>query len=60
MNSAKKKTRINYASLEEALRDADFVSVHVPLLYPGEADSPTYHLFNERTLRVMKPTAFQS
>ncbi len=39
-------------------RQADFVSVHVPLLREGESSTPTYHLFNERTLRMMKPTAF--
>ncbi|HUI41208.1 MAG TPA: NAD(P)-dependent oxidoreductase, partial [Terriglobia bacterium] len=49
---------IGYVSFEEALRQADFVSVHVPLLRPGEAAEPTYHLFNERTLRLMKPTAY--
>jgi glyoxylate reductase len=45
-------------TLEDALRDADYVSVHVPLLREGESSSPTYQLFNERTLRLMKPTAF--
>jgi glyoxylate reductase len=52
------KTWIRYTTVEEALREADFVSVHVPLLREGESDTPTYHLFNERTLRMMKPTAF--
>jgi glyoxylate reductase len=52
------KTWIKYAEFEEALRDADFVSVHVPLLREGESSTPTYHLFNERTLRMMKPTAY--
>ena len=52
------KTWIKYVPLEEALAEADFVSVHVPLLRPGESATPTYHLFNERTLRTMKPTAF--
>jgi glyoxylate reductase len=52
------KTWIRYTNLDEALRDADFVSVHVPLLRAGESETPTYHLFNERTLRMMKPTAF--
>jgi glyoxylate reductase len=52
------KTWIRYAEFEEALVDADFVSVHVPLLHQGESTTPTYHLFNERTLRMMKPTAF--
>jgi len=52
------KTWIKYVPLEEALAQADFVSVHVPLLRPGESETPTYHLFNESTLRKMKPTAF--
>lgn len=54
----KEKTSIKYVSFAEALKLADFVSVHVPLLREGESDTPTFHLFNERTLRMMKPTAF--
>jgi glyoxylate reductase len=54
----KEKAWIKYVSLEEALRQADFVSVHVPLIRPGESDTPTLHLFNEKTLRQMKPTAY--
>jgi len=54
----KEKTWIKYVAFEEALREADFVSVHVPLLREGESTTPTYHLFNERTLRTMKPTTF--
>jgi glyoxylate reductase len=54
----KEKTWIKYVSLDEALRTADFVSVHVPLLREGESTTPTYHLFNEKTLRMMKPTAY--
>lgn len=54
----KEKTWIKYVSFEEALRDADFVSIHVPLIREGESSTPTFHLFNERTLRMMKPTAF--
>ncbi|MGH9512114.1 MAG: 2-hydroxyacid dehydrogenase [Terriglobales bacterium] len=54
----KEKTWIKYVSLEEALRQADFVSIHVPLLREGESATPTYHLFNERSLRLMKPSAF--
>jgi len=49
---------IKYVSLEEALAQADFVSVHVPLLREGESTTPTYHLFNEKTLRHMKTTAY--
>jgi glyoxylate reductase len=55
---SKEKNWIKYVKFEEALRQADFVSVHVPLLRPGESASPTYHLFNEKTLKLMKPTAF--
>jgi glyoxylate reductase len=54
----KEKTWIKYTTVDDALSKADFVSVHVPLLREGESDTPTYHLFNERTLRMMKPTAF--
>jgi glyoxylate reductase len=52
------KAWIKYVSFDEALCSADFVSVHVPLLREGETATPTYHLFNERTLKMMKPTAF--
>jgi glyoxylate reductase len=54
----KEKTSIKYVPFAEALKLADFVSVHVPLLREGESPTPTFHLFNERTLRVMKTTAF--
>jgi glyoxylate reductase len=54
----KEKTSIKYVDLEEALRDADYVSLHVPLLREGETDKPTYHLINENTLKLMKPTAY--
>src|SRR5438132_5176422 len=54
----REKTSIKYVPFAEALKLADFVSVHVPLLREGESDTPTFHLFNEHTLRMMKPTAF--
>lgn len=38
-------------SLEDLLRQSDFVSLHVPF------SAETRHLMNERTLRLMKPTA---
>lgn len=38
--------------LEELLRESDFVSVHVPLM------PATRHLFNAKTLAMMKPTAY--
>src|ERR1700691_3213442 len=52
------KNWIKYVGFEDALREADFISVHVPLIRPGESATPTYHLFNEKTLRLMKSTAF--
>ena len=55
---AKEKTWIKYVSFEDALAQADFVSVHVPLVREGESATPTYHLFNEINLRKMKPTSY--
>ena len=54
----KEKTWIKYVEFEEALRDADYATIHVPLLREGESDRPTYHLINERTLKLMKSTAY--
>jgi len=54
----KDKTWIEYVEFEAALRNADYVSLHVPLLREGETDRPTYHLINENTLKLMKPTAY--
>lgn len=55
---SREKCWIRYATLEEALGAADYISVHVPLLRDDESPTPTFHLFNERTLRMMKPTAY--
>jgi glyoxylate reductase len=49
---------IEYVPFEQALGRADFVSLHVPLTRPGEGPEPTYHLMDERRLRLMKPTAY--
>ena len=38
-------------TLEEALRESDFLSLHVPL------EATTYHLINEAALGLMKPSA---
>jgi glyoxylate reductase len=54
---SREKTSIRYTTLHEALSAADFISLHVPLLRNGESTTPTYHLINETTLRMMKPTA---
>jgi glyoxylate reductase len=47
---------IRYVSLEEALGQADFVSLHVPLVHGGKM--PTWHLVNERTLKLMRREAY--
>ena len=54
----KNRTQIKYVKFEAALAEADFVSVHVPLLREAESSTPTFHLFNEKTLRMMKPSAY--
>jgi glyoxylate reductase len=53
----REKAWIKYVGFEEALRNADFVSIHVPLLRQEESATPTYHLFNEQTLKLMKRSA---
>ncbi|MFZ1916071.1 MAG: D-glycerate dehydrogenase [Terriglobales bacterium] len=54
---SRERATIRYTTLQEALSTADFISLHVPLLREGESPTPTYHLINEKTLRMMKPTA---
>jgi len=49
---------IDYVGFEEGLGRADFVTLHVNLTRPGEAPEPTFHLMDERRLRLMKPTAY--
>ena len=53
-----RKQTIEAVSLEDALRRADFVSLHVPLTMPGKAAEPTFHLIDEARLRLMKRTAY--
>ena len=54
----REKAWIKYVTFEQTLHEADFVSIHVPLLREGESKTPTHHLFNERTLQLMKKTAY--
>ncbi len=53
----REKAWIRYTTLQDALSNADYISLHVPFLREGESTTPTYHLINETTLRMMKPTA---
>ncbi len=55
---ASRRQSIEAVSLEDALRRADFVSLHVPLTMPGAAGEPTYHLIDEARLKQMKKTAY--
>jgi glyoxylate reductase len=58
----RRRNWIRYAPLDECLREADYVSLHVPLLRDGDslgqAKAPTWHLINEQTLRQMKSSAY--
>ena len=54
---SRERCSIRYTTLNEALSSADFISLHAPLLREGESPTPTYHLINETTLRMTKPTA---
>jgi glyoxylate reductase len=53
---SKVKNWINYVSLEDALKQADYVSLHVPLVREGK--TPTYHLMDERRLKLMRKEAY--
>jgi glyoxylate reductase len=55
---SRRKNWIRYAELDECLSEADYVSLHVPLLREGESKQPTWHMINERTLRQMKTSAY--
>lgn len=44
--------RAQFASVEDVLKNSDFVSIHVPLL------PETKHLINSEKLKIMKPSAY--
>jgi len=47
-----KELGLKFVDLDTLLREADFVSIHVPLT------EETYHMIGERELKLMKNTAF--
>ena len=47
--------QVQQLSLEELLKQADAISIHVPLTQTGK--HPTYHLINAARLACMKPHA---
>lgn len=52
------ETWIKYVPLQEALSQADYVTLHVPLIREGESGEPTWHLINEKTLKLMNQRAY--
>jgi len=46
------RCRAAYVSLQDLLRESDFVTVHVPL------NAETHHLIDAQALSLMKPTAY--
>ena len=55
---SRKRRTIIYTSFNEALAAADYVSLHVPLIMPGQSESPTHHLMNKAAFDRMKQTAY--
>jgi glyoxylate reductase len=56
LGMTKEPNWIKYVPFEEALSKADYVSLHVPLVREGA--KPTYHLINEKTLKLMRKEAY--
>lgn len=55
---SRERRTITYAPFDEALAQADYVSLHVPLVMPGGSQKPTHHLMNEAVFGRMKETAY--
>jgi len=53
-----RQQKIGYVDLETALRNADFVSLHVPLLKPTESPNPTLRMMAAKQFQMMKKTAY--
>jgi glyoxylate reductase len=51
-DDAEQSLAVQYGALDDLLREADFVTLHVP------PTRDTYHLIDARRLRLMKPTAY--
>lgn len=47
-----KELAVEYRSLDDLLKESDFVSVHLPL------SKETFHLLKEQKLKLMKPTSY--
>ncbi len=55
---SRRRHRISFVAFDEAIARSDYVSLHVPLVMPGERGKGTYHLMNEAAFNRMKPTAY--
>ncbi|HWC76998.1 MAG TPA: NAD(P)-dependent oxidoreductase [Blastocatellia bacterium] len=55
---SQRRHHIRYASLDEALSLGDYVSLHLPLVMPGQGESPTFHLIDAAAFDRMKRTAY--
>ncbi len=55
---SRKRRTVAYMSFDKAIERADFVSLHVPLIMPGQNDAPTHHLIDAEVFNRMKPTAY--
>lgn len=54
-----KSLHFKYATLEEVLKQADVVTLHVPYLPAGRQGLPTtHHLINKQNIKLMKPGSF--
>jgi len=52
------RATLSFGDLRSVLGAADFISLHVPLLRPGQSPQPTEHLMNDTTLGWCRPTAY--
>jgi glyoxylate reductase len=55
---SQRRHKVGYVSFEEALAQADFVSLHVPLVMPEQSETPTFHMMNDAAFERMKKTAY--
>ncbi len=53
-----KSLGFKYASLEECLKESDFVSIHVPYIAPSGNSPGTYHLLNRENMKLMKAGSY--
>lgn len=55
---SRRRCRIAHVTFADALRQADYVSLHLPLTLPGQSATPTFHLLDEAAFKLMQPHAY--